>query len=74
MKFKDNVIVYLYNRNTQLDNEYISLVNNYRFHHMDEADLLEIIIAKARRDLCDEIIRDVYNMLTLKEKSPQQGK
>lgn len=69
MNFKDKTIVYLYNRNTQLDNEYNRLVSNYRFHQADECDLLEIIIAKARRDLMDELLLDIYNLLTSREKT-----
>ena len=31
--------------------------------------MLELIIAKTRRDTTAEIVKDIYNMLTVREKS-----
>ena len=66
MTFKDKIIIYLHNKSERLDNEYLDQVNYYRYRSPDENDYLEMIIKKARRDLCNEIIGDIMVLLNLK--------
>lgn len=63
MTIKDKIVIYLHNKDTRLDNEYNVLVHNYRFRKLDEADLLELIIAKARADLMREVTEEVYLLM-----------
>lgn len=66
--YKVNVIKYLYNRTTQIEEDYNAKICYNRFHNTDEVDWLEIIIAKARKDLIQEISKDLNNLLAFNEK------
>lgn len=63
MNFKDKLVVYLHNKDVKCDNEYVTLLHNYRYRQLDESDLLELIISKARADLMREITDEVFLLL-----------
>lgn len=64
--YKVTVIQYLYNRTTRLEEDYNSKLSFYRYHKTDEVDWLELIIAKARKDLMQEICKDLNDLLVFK--------
>ncbi len=68
ISYKISVIQYLYNRNAKLEDEYNTKICYNRFHNTDEVDWLEIIIAKARKDLMAEICQDLNNLLAFSDK------
>ena len=65
MGFKLNTLAYIYNKQIQLEDEYNSILSHFRYHRLDEVDMLEIIIAKARKDLVREISKDLQNLLAI---------
>lgn len=69
MTFKDYVLTYCYRQAAEAENRYNELRNFNRYHNVDEVDMLELIIAKTRRDTTAEFVKDIYNMLTVREKS-----
>lgn len=68
LSYKISVTQYLYNRTTQIEEDYLSKIAYNRFHNTDEVDWLEIIIAKARKDLINEISKDLNNLLAFPDK------
>lgn len=68
MTIKDKLIIYLYNKQNKIDNEYLEHENYFRFRRKDENDYLECIIQKVRKDLISEIIEDFQVLLTTKQK------
>jgi len=65
--YKVIVLQYLYNRSTVIEEDYVSKLSYNRFHSTDELDWLELIIAKARKDLMNEISKDLNNLLVFRE-------
>ena len=62
MTLRDNIYQYLYLKGDRIENYYDTLVENYRVLKADELDYVELIIAKARRDLFREIQNDILIM------------
>ena len=67
ISYKIAVIKYLYHKLTSLEEEYNNKISYFRYHKADEVDYLEIIIAKARKDLMNEISQDLNNLLAFRE-------
>lgn len=67
MTIKTLVMSYLYNRSARLEAEEEAKRQFCRYHHCDEVDYTELIIAKARKDLINEITRDIMNLLGIIE-------
>lgn len=65
LTIKTLVMAYLYNRSARLEAEEDEKRQFCRFHHCDEIDYTELIIAKARKDLINEITRDIMNLLNI---------
>ncbi len=63
--YKTNVVRYLYNRTELLEQEYLQKSLFNRYHKTDEGDWLELIIAKARKDLINEISKDLLLLLDI---------
>lgn len=63
ISYKIAVVKYLYERQIKIEDDYNSKLNYFRYHRADEVDHLEIIIAKARKDLINEISQDLNNLL-----------
>ena len=68
ISYKIAVVKYLYHRLSTLEEEYNEKLNYFRYHKADEVDHLEIIIAKARKDLMSEISKDLNNLLAFPDK------
>lgn len=68
ISYKIAIIKYLYERQIRLEDEYNAKTNYFRYHRADEVDYLEIIIAKARKDLINEISKDLNNLLAFTDK------
>lgn len=67
MTFKDKVIMYLYHKGEAIDRDYTEHKNYARFHNVDEVDMLETIIRKARTDLFSEISADIMALVSVGE-------
>lgn len=65
MGLKVDVMSYLYNRTSVIEEEYLAKSAYMRYHRVDEVDYLELIIAKARKDLINEISKDLQHLLKL---------
>lgn len=59
MTFRDSLYQYLYFKTERIDDYYSTLVDNYRLFGADELDYVELIIAKARKTLMDEIQQEI---------------
>lgn len=68
INFKVALLQYLYNKETVIEQDYLSKISYNRYHNTDEVDWLEIIIAKARKDLINEISKDLNNLLAFPDK------
>lgn len=68
MTIKDKIIIYLYNKQNQIDDEFLLHENYFKFRKKDEIDYLECIVQKARKDLMSEIVKDLQVLLTTKTK------
>ena len=66
MSFKDNVCLYLMNRSDLADDDFQTHLQHYRYHKFDEVDLLELIIKKVRKDVYNEVFRDIMNLTKLR--------
>lgn len=66
MTFKDNTLLYLMNRSDKADDDYNEHLQHYRYHKCDEVDLLELIIKKVRKDVLNEVFRDIMNLTRLR--------
>ena len=65
MGFRLNAIQYVFNRSNVLELELQEKLAYMRYHRVDEEDMLELIIAKARYDLINEISKDLINLLEI---------
>lgn len=68
ISYKIAVIKYIYERVSKIEDEYNSKISYFRYHKADEVDHLEIIIAKARKDLINEIMQDLNKLLAFTDK------
>lgn len=68
ISYKIAVVKYFYERMSKLEDDYNAKINYFRYHKADEVDHLEIIIAKARKDLIQEISQDLNNLLAFTDK------
>lgn len=59
MTFRDSLYQYLYFKTERIDDYYNTLVDNYRLFGADELDYVELIIAKSRKSLMDEIQQEI---------------
>lgn len=66
MDIKSTILLYLMNQSDNLDNRYSELRDYIRYHKADEVDYIELIIAKARKDLFDEIRADLTNIIKMR--------
>lgn len=62
------VLQYIYNRSDVIEQEYQTRAYYNRYHRVDDYDLLDQIIAKARLDLIQEISKDLVNILEIHDK------
>ena len=63
MSLKDKLIVYIYNKTNQLEQERSELKYSLRHRPTDELDLYEILVDRIRVEVWDEYIRDLYNIV-----------
>lgn len=68
MDMKTTILLYLMNISDTADNRYNEIREFYRYHNVDEVDLIEQVIAKVRRDTINEIKTDIVNLLKIKIK------
>lgn len=68
LSYKISVVKYLYERQLRLEEDYNAKLSFARYHNNDEVDFLELIIAKARKDLINEISKDLNNLLAFTDK------
>lgn len=68
MTMNDKILLYMYNKVTQLEEEYKNHESYFRFHPQDEIDLTEQIILKVRKDTANEILSDIMSIISLKGK------
>lgn len=68
MKLSDKIIIYLYNKQNSLEDEYNEHENYYKYRRKDENDYLESIIALTRKNLINEIIGDIMLILNIPQK------
>lgn len=62
MTYKDKILLYISNKRDIADNDYLEHINYYRYHKADEVDYLETIIKKVRKDLTEEIFKDILTL------------
>ena len=62
---KNLVLTYLYNRTVTLEQDLDLKRQFIRYHRCDEIDYIEVVIAKARADLINEVNRDIMSLLKI---------
>lgn len=65
MKFKEKLLVYIWNKSSQLEKEYEDTRNYQRYRPLDENDYLESIIQKVRKDTFNEFVSDIMTIFKL---------
>ena len=68
MDMKSTILLYLVNKCDDAENRFNYLREFYRFHDIDEVDMIEHLIAKVRRDTIREILTDITNILKIRIK------
>lgn len=63
MTIKDKLILYAYNKSTQLENEKTTLLEQRRYQVMDSLDLYENLRAEIRINAWNEFIQDLLKIL-----------
>lgn len=65
MTLIDKILVYLWNKSSQIEKEYQDTLNHQRYRSLDENDYLENIIQKVRRDTFNEFVFDMMSLFKL---------
>lgn len=60
MTFKDKLMVYIYNKNTQLENDSETLKFQIRTQPMDSLDHYEVMCDKIRIQAWKEFLNEIY--------------
>ena len=63
MKLKDKLIVYIYNKQTQIEQEEQDLKTSLRLSELDNLDHYEILLHRIRLQAWNEFIKDLYNIV-----------
>ncbi len=63
MTFKDKLMIYIYKKGTQLDEEYETLNQQCRLMPLDSLEHFELMHAKTRLNAWKEFLRDLYNIV-----------
>ncbi len=63
MKLKDKLIVYIYNKQTQIEQEEQDLKTSLRLSALDNLDHYEILLHRIRLQAWNEFIKDLYNIV-----------
>ena len=65
MTLKEKLLIYIWNKSSQLEKEYEDTRNHQRYRPLDENDYLESIIQKVRRDTFNEFVSDIMTIFKL---------
>lgn len=63
MKKLDLILIAIYNKSQNADNDYDMLLYNIRKRNVDEIDCLELALAKNRCNVLNEVLTDVLNII-----------
>lgn len=61
----DMILAYAYNNATKLDNEFDQMLANIKSRNVDEIDMLELIIAKAKAEEANENLTKIMRIMGL---------
>lgn len=70
MKKYDLLLEYIFNRRIFLENELKQLQENVRFRPVYAVDCLELIIARERLEMFNEVSKDILHILKLNNGIP----
>ena len=70
MSSKELLQSYIFNRRIYLEHDIIQLQENIRWRSVDSVDCLELIIARERLAMFNEVVRDITHILKLKSGIP----
>lgn len=63
MTLKDKLIIYVYNKGNQLEEEEKDLKTSLRLSVLDNLDHYEILLQRIRIQAWNEFIKDLYNIV-----------
>lgn len=63
MTLKDKLMIYVYNKGNQLEEEEKDLKTNLRLSVLDNLDHYEILLQRIRIQAWNEFIKDLYNIV-----------
>lgn len=63
MKKLDLILISIYNKSQNADNDYDVLLYNIRKRNVDEIDCLELALAKNRCNVLNEVLTDILKII-----------
>lgn len=72
MTLKDKIIIYIYNKGNELENEKDQLKFQRRYEIMDTLDIYENMRAEIRVDALNEFIQDLFKIIMYCDTKPQK--
>lgn len=74
MTFKDKLLVYFIHKSESVENDFNDIKHEMRFHKPDEVDMLEYIVLKARKDMFNEVFKDISILMQGSTQNLDKGK
>ena len=63
MTFKDKIIIYIYNKMTEIEQEEKDLKLSLRLSALDNLDHYEILLHRVKLQAWNEFVHDIYSIL-----------
>lgn len=63
MTFKDKLMIYIYNKSNELENEKRAITEQRRYMPMDSLDIYELMRADIRNEAFNEFVNEVFSLI-----------
>lgn len=67
MTFKDKILIYVYRKLTETEDDYENTIRRLRYSKADEVDYIESLVAKVRKDVITEISADIMAIVGMQD-------
>ena len=72
MDIKDKIIVYIYNKSNQLENEMADLQRQLHYQPLDNFDIFENMQSRIRIEAFNEFVSELFKILMYCDTKPQK--
>lgn len=73
MTLKDKIILYVYNKGNELENEKDELKAQRRYQIMDSLDIYENMLAEIRVNAFNEFVQDLFKIIMYCDTKPHKS-